>query len=93
MNLSQEKLAECAHVNRRTIGRIETGTGNPTCSTILRVLSGLNVSHHDIFMNVPDEQKESLHSILIALEDFDPDSLKYLKRIVQTLQIILSYIK
>ena len=92
MHLSQEQLTEKSNVNRRTIGRIETGTGNPTCSTILRVLSGLEVSQHDIFIAVPDEQKEALRSILIELNSYDPDALKNLKRIIQTFQIILNYI-
>jgi transcriptional regulator with XRE-family HTH domain len=52
-NLSQQKLAELAGLNRTTISDIETGKG-PSLLTLVQVLRGLNsLEEMDSFMPEP----------------------------------------
>ncbi|KOG21824.1 helix-turn-helix domain-containing protein [Streptomyces viridochromogenes] len=42
-NLSQEKLAELAGMDRQTINRIEQGHASPTLDTLIRIAVALDV--------------------------------------------------
>jgi DNA-binding XRE family transcriptional regulator len=47
--LSQEKLADLAGVDRKTINRIENGHFSPSIDTIYRIFTVLNISSSKVF--------------------------------------------
>lgn len=47
--LTQEKLAELAHLNRTFVGYIEKGDRNPSVETITKIAKVLGVSLDEIF--------------------------------------------
>jgi transcriptional regulator with XRE-family HTH domain len=49
LNLSQEKLAELAHVSRNFIGCVERAERRPSINTLLRIAKALNVSLEELF--------------------------------------------
>ncbi len=48
--LTQEELANCVGVRRETISQLESGKGNPSLITGLKVAKVLNVPINEIFM-------------------------------------------
>jgi len=49
-NYSQEKLAELAGLSFFThVGRIERGEMNPTLTTVISLMSALNISFEELF--------------------------------------------
>jgi transcriptional regulator with XRE-family HTH domain len=49
LNLSQEKLAELAHVSRNFIGCVERAERRPSINTLLRIAKALNISLEELF--------------------------------------------
>lgn len=49
LNLSQEKLAELAHVSRNFIGCVERAERRPSINTLLRIAKALNISLSELF--------------------------------------------
>lgn len=49
LNLSQEKLAELAHVSRNFIGCVERAERRPSLNTLLRIAKALNISLSELF--------------------------------------------
>lgn len=49
LNLSQEKLAELAHVHRNFIGCVERAERRPSINTLLRIAKALNISMEELF--------------------------------------------
>jgi XRE family transcriptional regulator, regulator of sulfur utilization len=45
-NLSQEQLANVAGIDRRTIGRIESGQHQPTLSVLFSIAQAVSVAPH-----------------------------------------------
>lgn len=48
-HLTQEELANCVGVRRETISQLESGKGNPSLLTVLKVAKVLKVSVDDLF--------------------------------------------
>ena len=47
--LTQEKLAELAHLNRTFVGYVEKGDRNPSIKTVAKIAKVLGVSLEEIF--------------------------------------------
>jgi len=52
LGLSQEALADIAHVHRTYIGGIERGERNPTLTTIQRIAKALSVHPRDLLRDI-----------------------------------------
>lgn len=48
-HLTQEELAKCVGVRRETISQLESGKGNPSLLTVLKVAKVLKVPVDDLF--------------------------------------------
>lgn len=48
-HLTQEELAKCVGVRRETISQLESGKGNPSLLTVLKVSKVLKVPVDDLF--------------------------------------------
>lgn len=48
-HLTQEELANCVGVRRETISQLESGKGNPSLLTVLKVAKVLKVPVDDLF--------------------------------------------
>lgn len=49
LNLSQEELAELAHVSRNFVGYVERAERRPSIKTLLRIAKALNISMEELF--------------------------------------------
>ncbi|ACV21905.1 anaerobic benzoate catabolism transcriptional regulator [Slackia heliotrinireducens] len=47
--MSQRRLALVLELDRVTLNRIESGTANPTISTLMRIADGLDVAFEELF--------------------------------------------
>lgn len=47
--LSQRQFAMQLELDRATLNQIESGTGNPTFETLVRIAAGLDVQVEDLF--------------------------------------------
>lgn len=67
-NLSQEELADRAHVHSTHIGRIERGTINCTIEMLNKVITALDISFQDFFKQIQPSSKtdNEVFPILIA---------------------------
>ena len=53
-DLSQRQLALQLELDRVTLNKIESGIGNPTLDTLMRIAAGLDVELEDLFTQPSD---------------------------------------
>lgn len=71
--LSQNTLAEKAHVSLRTISDIENYRGNPQFETLCALISYLNISIDSIIYDKDHDKDSSISQIMIELEQCSAD--------------------
>lgn len=72
--LSQNSLAEQAHVSLRTISDIENYRGNPSFDTLCPLISYLNISMDAIIFPQDKDTDSSINQILIDLDQCPAES-------------------
>lgn len=68
-NLSQNTLAECAHISLRTVSDIETYNGNPRFETLVPLVDYLNISLDSIILESKPPMDSVMHQIIAELND------------------------
>ena len=56
--LSQEELAERAHLDRSYVSRIERGLANPSMSVLERICVALDITLQELFCATEEEHSE-----------------------------------
>jgi len=82
MGYSQEKLAELADLNVRSLSRIETGNGLPSVETINRLSAILNFEINTLLKDealpyIP-KKKPQINKLLKIIENFPDEKLDFL---------------
>lgn len=73
-NLSQNSLAERAHVSLRTVSDIENYNGNPRLETICLLASYLNISLDAIIYNADPSVDYTMRQIMAELSQCSEES-------------------
>lgn len=68
--LSQEKLAESADVNLRTIQRLESGDTEPRGDTLIRIAKALDISPGDLHQYKKEEDRSYIEALHISAFSF-----------------------
>jgi transcriptional regulator with XRE-family HTH domain len=56
-NLSQEELADRAHIHRTYVSQIERGLKSPTLQVLMQIASALNISASNILRDIEQKTK------------------------------------
>ena len=78
LKLSQEKLAEILDIDKRTILKIEAGSGNPQFEKLYPILAYLNIPTDNIFHPGSGHESPNLQRLTMALSDCSEEEAKKL---------------
>lgn len=91
LNLTQEKLAECADISSSYLGQIERGERNVTLDTLLRISNKLNVSIDYLLKNsINIENDNTLNQLKQLLDGKD---LAYKQMAVDLIRVMFSHLE
>lgn len=90
LSLTMKQLAELADIDLRTVTNIESGNGNPTFDTLLKLIRVLNIDAGEVFY--PDQYRRSqnrsqLHSLVRACSETEAE------RLLPVIQVILKALR
>jgi len=87
MDISQDVLAEKAHIGRATLIQIETGKADPRLSTLIKIATALEVNPSMLLMGKVEFEaiaSFSMSELECTLQKFDPNMVELTRHLVDS---------
>lgn len=87
LGYSQEKLAELAGIDRKTISYIETETNSIGADTIEKICNKLTISPAEFFIqDFPESKQDKISKIVTIISSVNDEQFEFLYKMINALK-------